>query len=237
MKKEKNMSKFSSVAFKLLASLFLVSSLTAALPQDGEHIFPGKRFQAPTQEKELSLQKAFASKQMGLSNTSIKAGIGYTTHNGAFHNPVLVSYLGDTVELEDGSIWSVALGDWNTTLNWYTSDLIIITPHEWSTLFHPFRLTNQTTGQSVQCTLQLGPIYNGLYTHWVYDLSFNSLTLNDFSIWNIESMDSNYNFVSMTWDPNDTIIIGVNDGVLASIYPNILINVNTMTWVRANCAW
>lgn len=164
------------------------------------------------------------------------AGTYYTSHNGAFHNPYFVSIFGDQVELEDGSIWTVAGGDTYKTLNWYTSDLIVITPnHEWFSSYM-FRMHNQNTNISVKCNLLLGPIYNGLFTHWIIAINYytQEIWLEDGSIWQVTGLDSS---TFSKWLANDTMIIGVNDGFLSSSKPNILINVNTLTYVRANCIW
>lgn len=165
-----------------------------------------------------------------------EAGTYYTSHNGAFHNPYFVSIFGDQVELEDGSIWSVASGDSYKTLNWYTSDLIVVTPnHEWFSSYM-FRMHNQNTNVSVKCNLLLGPIYNGIFTHWIIAINYytQEIWLEDGSIWQVTGFDSS---TFSKWLANDTVILGVNDGFLSSSKPNILINVNTLTYVRANCIW
>lgn len=165
-----------------------------------------------------------------------QANTYYTTHNGAYHYPVAVGSFGSIVELEDGSIWNVADGDHYKTLNWFTNDLIVITPnHDW---FSPylFRMSNQNTGVSVKCNMTLGPIYYGYYTHWIVGINYytQEIYLEDGSIWQVSGFDAS---IFDKWLLNDTVIIGVNDGFLSATKPNILINVNTLTYVRSTCIW
>lgn len=161
---------------------------------------------------------------------------GYTTHTGALHYPFAVSVFGDRVELEDGSVWTVRSGDTYKTLNWLTSDLIVMTPNqEWFTVYN-YKLTNQNTGVSVGVNLELGPIYNGTCTHWIIaiDKANNKVCLEDGSIWEMSNDD--YRVVNK-WLINDTVIIGVNDGWLSSYRPNILLNVNTLNHARCTCIY
>ena len=61
----------------------------------------GEIAQGEEQGDEASIE---ASK---LTKKGVNATTYYTTHEGAFHNPLAVSLLGDSIELEDGSIWAV----------------------------------------------------------------------------------------------------------------------------------
>ena len=163
-----------------------------------------------------------------------QTSVHYTTHQGAFHSPLAVSMLGDVIELEDGSLWVVASGDTHKTLDWLTSDLLVITPnHSWFSSYM-FCITNQNTGASVKVNLNLGPIYNGLFTHWIVSINYftQEICLEDGSVWKLSGFDSG---IFNKWLLNDTVIIGVNDGFLSSSKPNILINVNTLTYSRAKC--
>lgn len=158
----------------------------------------------------------------------------YTTHAGAIHHPFAINVFGDKVELEDGSVWSVCYEDTYKVLNWLTSDTIVITPnHEWFSAYN-YRLYNQNTGISVAVNLKLGPIYNGIFTHWIaaIDKYNNKLVLSDGSVWEMSGDDYS---ISKKWLPNDTIIIGINDGWLSSIRPNILINVTMLNYARGTC--
>ena len=73
----------------------------------------------PVGEREMRLADRIACKEARLANMEneeseesvapvakkiAKGTTYYTTHEGAYHRPYAISYLGDAVELEDGSI-------------------------------------------------------------------------------------------------------------------------------------
>jgi hypothetical protein len=160
----------------------------------------------------------------------------YTTHNGAFHHPYSVAWDGSSVELADGSIWTVSSDDRWSTLNWLTGDVIIIVPHHNLFSIYNYKLININTGAHVKVNLSLGPIYNGIYTHWIVgiDQLFGEIQLEDGSLWKMSSWDSS---VTNKWFLNDTVIIGINDGWLSTSNPNILINVNTNNHAIGYCVY
>lgn len=157
-----------------------------------------------------------------------------TTHKGAFHNPISVSLLGDAVELEDGSIWSVCSSDRYKTLDWMTGDLIVITLNHGLFSSYDYHLSNLNTGAKIRVNLALGPIYNGVYTHWIIaiDYVWKEICLEDGSVWKISSLDGS---VLNKWLPNDTVIMGINDGWFSGSNPNMLINVNMNNIVIGRC--
>lgn len=172
----------------------------------------------------------------GVNLPNAKTGIHYTSHQGAFYSPVAISPLGETVEFNDGSIWTISSGDTYKTLNWLTSDLLVVTPnHSWFSNYM-FCITNQNTAVSVKANLLLGPIYNGIFTHWIVAINYYSqeICLEDGSVWKLCGLDSS---VFNKWLLNDTVLIGINDGFFSSSKPNILINVNTLSYARAKCTW
>lgn len=160
----------------------------------------------------------------------------YTSHPGAFHRPHYISVFGDSVEFEDGSIWSVHPSDSYKTLNWLPNDLIVVTPnHSWFSSYI-FRLTNQNTGVSVEANLTLGPIYDAPYTHWIVaiDYYYDVVYLEDGTVWNMSYFDDN---IVRKWVVNDTVIIGINDSWMSSTRPNILINVNMLNYATGIVAY
>jgi len=161
-----------------------------------------------------------------------------TTHEGAYHYPVSVSAFGDTVEIEDGSIWQVSSSDKSKTLNWMTSDVLVITQNTAWFSSYDYVIVNVSTGVDVKVNMLLGPYYNGAFTHWAsaIDYSGRKLYLEDGSIWEVGGTWASYQDVLDTWLPNDTILIGLN-GDSSPTTPNILINVNTNTWVKAKCVY
>ncbi len=160
--------------------------------------------------------------------------VDYTSHMGAYHHPMIITPLGDAVELEDGSIWSVSYSDRNKTYNWLTSDTLKITPNKSWFSSYKYRFTNLNTNESIEVNLIERPIYNGVYTHWIVQIDslHDQLCLEDGSVWSLSGFDYS---IYRKWIINDTVIIGHNDGFLSSTRPNILINCDTNDHVDARC--
>lgn len=255
------MNKYTSMTLKIAAACLISMSAFAEETDGKERIEVGSRPMAHTEWLKIQQERSEESEKtledlvdMELPSTETQssdiaeslqtkaaftdAGTYYTSHNGAFHNPYFVSSCCTKVELGNGSIWHIAPSDAYKISNnfWYTDDLIVITPnHEWFSSYM-FRMHNQNTGVNVKCNLHLGPFYNGLLTHWIIAINYytQEIWLQDGSIWQVTGLDSS---TFSNFCLNDTVIIGINDGFLSSTRPNILINVNTLTHVRANCIW
>jgi hypothetical protein len=190
--------------------------------------------QADSVKSILESKESRMSAVNGISLDSPKASTYATTHTGAFHNPLSVSVFGDSITLEDGSIWAVSSSDSYKTLNWLTTDLLVITPnHEWFSMYE-YCITNQNTGMTVRVTMVLGPLYDALFRNWIVAIDYvlDRVWLNDGSVWDMAIGDYT---VLQKWLPGDTVIIGVNDGWFASYNPNILINVNVANYARGTC--
>jgi len=162
-----------------------------------------------------------------------------STHDGAWHNALEVSLLGDVVVLEDGSIWMVCSDDRYKTLDWYTDDIVIIVPNHDFFTSYDYRLINLKTGENVRVNLDCyePPLYNGYYSYWILaiDYSNKEICLNDGSVWKMHSFDKS---TIKEWLPGDTVIIGTNDGGwFSGSNPNILINVNTYEHARGKCVY
>lgn len=228
----------------MLIGIFAVTSLVAEETTENRHTAIGTRAE-PVDDQMLRLQKR---DEMGVEHEEKSKKIElkgddaayyasapktyFTTHPGAYQHPVSISFFGDSVELMDGSIWTIASSDAHKTINWFPTDLVVVTPnHSWFSSYG-FRLTNQNTGESAAASMFLGPIapmYHSIYTHWIagIDYYYNLIYLEDGTVWNMSSFDRN---VMDQWMVNDVIIIGVNDGWFSSSNPNILINVNMLNF-------
>lgn len=137
---------------------------------------------------------------------------------------------GDSIELEDGSQWSIAPTHAYKATGWRIYDPIIITPnHSWFSSY-TYCITNQATGSYVEANFYLSPIPFGPYTHWVVALDkyAGHVFLEDGSSWKVSHDDWR---LFEQWLINDFIIIGYND-VWFSSYDHILINVNAEHHIR-----
>lgn len=203
---------------------------------EGENVKPGTRLEQQNINLQTEEEEFLAKSEEENKEELVCKSTYFTSHNGAFQNPVLVSIMGDQVTLTDGSIWAVAPGDTYKTFNWLTSDLLIITPNQKVFSNYSFTITNQNTKVSIDVNMLLGPLYYGAYTYWIKAIDYinEKIYLNDGSIWSMSWFDTPiYN----KWLPNDTVIIGVNDGSLSTFNPNILINVSTLTYARGKCIY
>lgn len=177
-------------------------------------------------------EETISSRGLAVEDGLVRKGY-YTSHEGAFHRPISITLGGDMITLEDGSVWKVRAKDKYKTLDWLAGDSIVIIPnHSWFSSYY-YVLLNQNTGEEVRVNLVLGPIYNGIYTHWVVAIDYynQEVCLEDGSIWKISGSDYS---TMKKWLVTDTIIIGINDSWFSN-KPNILINVNTLTYAAAVC--
>lgn len=235
------MKKFSTMLVMGLCTMLLTTTMLSAKiaeTADKQHIPVGDRAEAKVEKQahakareEMVAKGAKEALPKGYKSTmkSLFASPVYLTHPGALHFPYSISLYGESVELEDGSIWTVCPEHAYVTLGWLPSDILSITPnHTW---FSPYDyvITNENTGDWVHVNLYLGPLYSGPHTHWIIaiDTYNNIVYLEDGSAWHISSFDSR---VIYSWAVNDTVIIGTNDGLFSSSRPNILINVNTLNY-------
>lgn len=212
--------------FKLLTLLSV-----ATLPLAANEHAPARPLD---REAKTALQSQVTElKQQQFSEDSAVAK-GFTTlHTGQYHFVTGVGLLGETLELEDGSVWDVSYADGYKTLNWLTTDNIVIKPHHSLFSVYDYVIHNLSTGTSVKANLATTPYLFGVNSHWVINMLGDQITLEDGSIWDTASYDW---IKKLSWVLNDHIIIGVNDDWLTSgVYPNILINANEDTFVDAAC--
>ncbi len=152
-------------------------------------------------------------------------------YSSAIHWLNAVSSLGETVEIEDGSVWQVSRHDAYKALHWRSDDPLMITQnHRWFSRY-TYRIVNTNTGSSLEADLQLGPIQNGEHTRYIVELNpwEGVLTLSDNTHWQISSYDGS---TFRDWALDDAIIIGYNSG-WDSHCESILINVNMNNFLRA----
>lgn len=146
-----------------------------------------------------------------------------------------ISAFGDSVELEDGSVWKVSYYDQYKANHWRSRDPLIVTQnHRWFSKY-AYRIINKTTGASIETNLHFGPIKNGelsLYITSIDPIQQNIQLTNgreEISHWEICSKDGEE---FARWEPYHSVIVGYNSG-WDSHYECILINVTVNNFVRA----
>ena len=191
--------------------------LLAAEETDLEHIAVGTR---PIPKE--------VSQDVEESEERLSSGYYDSYYSNSYHWVKGIGHFGDTLELEDGSIWTISAYDASKVLSWLSNDTIVLTKnHGWFTSYN-YRLVNKITGASVEANLYLGPLKNGIYTRYITSIYPISCTvqLSDGTFFQAKSSDY-YTFQS--WAMYDTVILGFDK----TEYDRIVINVNMNNCVRA----
>ncbi len=179
--------------------------------------------------------KPFDELNAKVSINSFEAGVSYrTVHPGSYHHMNSMTPNLDKFETLDGSVWSTFPGDRYKLDGWLPFHDLVFVQHQDEFASYKFKVINTNLNNvKVQVNLILGPKYSGNYTYWItgLDIKNRKIVLCDNSVWDMSRFDRT---VYEKWKLNQTIIIGVNDGTLTSFNPNILINVETLSYVRAS---
>lgn len=147
------------------------------------------------------------------------------------HRIVVLSVFGDSVGIEDGSIWQVSPFDTDLVHCWCADDVVTITQNRHWFSSYQYRIVNKNNGASIAVNLSLGPIIDGEHSLQITNIDhYNDLlVLSDRSQWKISSRDR---YLFSEWTLGDYIILGVNSGWDSSC-PFILINSNMNNHLRA----
>ena len=130
-----------------------------------------------------------------------------------------INYIGpleETIQLEDGSYWTVSEDYASVMKLWQINEPIELTPNFFPFSSYPYYLTNKGRGESVRVKLKTGPYVGGYHTYTVYGLDFltGHLILQRvdeygelyLTTWCISS-DNFYSFQNY-WQLGDAIILG-----------------------------
>src|SRR3989344_5919298 len=107
------------------------------------------------------------------------------------HWMIAASAFGDTLELEDGSVWKVNSYDSYKALNWRANDPLMVTQNTRWFSSYTYRIINRNTGSSIETNLFLGPIKGGEHTRYINAMDFiqGALSLTDTTRWEVSSSD------------------------------------------------
>ena len=147
------------------------------------------------------------------------------------HSISSVSAFGDSLALEDGSIWDVHPSERGVIMNWKESDVLLIYPNRAWFSTYKYKIENTALGTTVYANMTYGPFLNGEFSLRIIaiDPIRNEIYLNDNSRWKICSSDQ---YLLNQWVVGDYIIVGSNNSWLCSL-KNILINSNMYNHIRA----
>ena len=138
-----------------------------------------------------------------------------------------LSAFGDSIILDDGSIWEINPHCRNEVSFWSASDALLIYPN--NQMFSPYKyvIVNQVFDTEIQVNLSYGPVINSPFALRIVYIDYfrEEIYLNNNSRWKISSSES---FLKSNWIEGDYVIIGTDDG-----YRNILINCNLDDYIYA----
>ncbi|MES2273157.1 MAG: hypothetical protein V4487_03075 [Chlamydiota bacterium] len=136
-----------------------------------------------------------------------------------------------TIQLEDGSSWSVHYADMYKVRAWASNDELSISPYGF--FGNDYRITNHVTNDSIIVNLVLEPIPFGPCTHWIVDIDdrLGRVYLENGTYWDVRGADR---FLLAEWDVYDTVILGDGRNEWFGRNDFILINVDLNHYVYAN---
>lgn len=189
---------------------------------------------ASTQE-ELEQHRQMRALEQDLSAPIAKSAVYVSVHPGAYHFPVAYSYLGDTVDTEDGARYVTAPEDRSLIFKWFSGDTIILVRNHALFSNYYFKLINLNTNDVVKVNLLFKPIKNSIYTYWIQaiDTVSSVVLLNDGTLWSVSGFDTSV--MRTNWQVYDTVIMGINDDWISGSYGNFLYNVDANNIVRSQC--
>ncbi len=117
----------------------------------------------------------------------------------------------ESIELDDGSLWSLSLYDYPKIRDWSENQAVCITQNtRWFTSY-PYRLVNRRNGAFVEVKLLEQPLQGGEKTHYIsmLDVANSSIVLSNGSLWKINPKDMP---IVKKWDVSSPfpVIIGHN---------------------------
>lgn len=222
----------------ICASLTLFYGLSAEeekCEQASTFISAGERADPETEQQE----EKEPNQDEQPSEELLPMAVYHTSHPGALHTTFKNWNYGEKIELNDGSIWAVSLFDQWKVNAWLASDIILVKLNHSFLSSHRYELVNQSTGDYVDVDLvelEVLPYDASFYGQraWVVAIDYlaNIVTLQDGSVWTVSFSDDS---ILRTWRVGDVVILGVNDCWDSTLRPNLLINFNTLSHIKANC--
>jgi hypothetical protein len=211
------------VFLKLPLTIFTLAPIFCSL-LEAENISIGSRILPENERIELAHKREAGIRENYEKASSLKRF--HELHYAAFHRILGFSEDNLTIELEDGSLWTLKNpADQSIAASWLPRDSIVIEQFGFDGT--EYRILNQTSGTAFIAYPALGPVFQGDFTHWIVNIdSFRgSLKLEDGSEWVPYYVDD-----TLRWLPDDTVIVGAFEST--GSYHAMLININLLDCVR-----
>lgn len=158
-----------------------------------------------------------------------------TSHKGAWHFPIGVSATGNHVILQDGSGWLTCPCDAVKTLDWGSSDTILITLAPFYS-WYDYVFINCRSGARVRVTFEEKPSSHTVHTFYIkeIDLYNGRIRLSDDTLW----VTAPFSHLTIRgWHVGQKVILGINDRLFSRSYANFMINQDTKEFVKAQCLY
>lgn len=153
----------------------------------------------------------------------------------ALHQAVSIGYYGESVSIEDGSIFAVRGRDQWLVRGWPAGSLVTLAPnhgHFFGLISSGYDLclVNTDLNEKVEVDLVAGPFLFGPESLWITGIDYYTgfLYLNDGSILEVDSFDRG---LMSEWLLNEHVILGCNDGWHQQ-FPFMVVNVASVDYVR-----
>ncbi len=137
-----------------------------------------------------------------------------------------------TLELEDGSQWSIAGEDRYILNTWKRNDPVILNSNPDWFAYGEYYLVNQNTQTRLSANLYTAPLLFGPKSHWMIGVDYLSghITLENGTQWCVHEEDR---LTLGEWEINDHLILGTYRSPFCSC-DHILINAELNMQIRAH---
>lgn len=141
---------------------------------------------------------------------------------------------GSYVVLGNGSVWKMAESDFWKIAGWATTDRIQLTRNNHLPSRYPYILRNLENGERIRAIVRVGPQYSSpLYCSCAGFCTFSGdVWCSNGTMWWVAHEDSS---ILATWNPEDVIMVGINENSMRRQCPYILFNLTNSSCCRA--AW
>jgi hypothetical protein len=171
---------------------------------------------------EKAMKKAHFAKCMRSTPTPSNSVSAHAIH--------AISPNGDTIEIENGAVFSVREWDQSTTSRWAKDSPIRLTCNTWGSYRFEYKIVNDLTGESAQANISLAPFLASPNTRRISKITSNgTVILDDGSFLKVSDKGIIADWMDGATTPGykgDLVIVGDNDAFVTFGYNHVLFNLN-----------
>lgn len=245
MKNKKALKNVSWAALLVTSLVAMPLSLDAACAtkKDASSCQEGARGALPCKTKEqnaqnLKMRKLQARKAQKMQKNDnalvakcIPTTVGYS--KSSIHTVHSLSPNGDTIEIENGAVFTIRDWDSSTVKKWGKNTPIRLTCNTWGSYKYEFKVVNDITGDTAQANISLAPFVLSPNTRRISKITGNGIViLDNGAYYQVSDTSVISGWQDSTMTPGyagDMILVGDNDGFMTWGYNNVLFNLNVAT--------